>query len=50
LRDTLSVSMDISEDEAKATALASEKIRKWLDGKEPSKIIYVKGKLISIVV
>ncbi len=49
LRDTLTVSADISEEEAKAAVLASEKIQKWLEGKEPKKIIYVKGKLISIV-
>ncbi|MFH2018373.1 MAG: class I tRNA ligase family protein, partial [bacterium] len=50
LRDILTVSADISEEEAKQTALASEKIQKWLEGNQPKKIIYVKGKLISIVV
>ncbi|MBI5221748.1 MAG: class I tRNA ligase family protein, partial [Candidatus Magasanikbacteria bacterium] len=49
LRDTLNVSADITEAEARSTALASEKIQKWLEGKEPKKVIYVKGKLISIV-
>ncbi len=50
LRDTIIVSPDISEAEAKQVALASEKIQKWLDGKEPKKVIYVTGKLVSIVV
>jgi leucyl-tRNA synthetase len=50
LRDTIIVAADISEDDAKKTVLASEKIQKWLEGKEPKKIIYVKGKLISIVI
>lgn len=49
LRDTLTVSADIGEEEAKATALNSEKVQKWLEGKTPKKVIYVKGKLISIV-
>lgn len=49
LRDTLTVNAEISEEEAKAMALSSEKIQKWLEGKEPKKVIYVKGKLISIV-
>ncbi len=49
LRDTLTVSADITEEHARNTALASEKIQKWLEGKEPKKVIYVKGKLISIV-
>ena len=50
LRDTIMVSADISEEEAKKIVLASEKIQKWLEGKEPKKVIYVKGKLVSIVV
>lgn len=50
LRDKITVNSDITEEEAKRTALASEKIQKWLEGKEPRKIIFVKGKLISIVI
>ncbi len=50
LRETITVSADISEEEAKKIALASETVQKWLEGKEPKKIIYVKGKLVSIVV
>jgi len=50
LRDTLEVSADISEADAKQLALSSEKVQKWLEGKEPKKVIYVKSKLISIVV
>jgi len=50
LRDTITVSVDISEDEAKKVALSSTKMQKWLEGKEPKNIIYIKGKLVSIVV
>lgn len=50
LRDTITMLADISEENAKKAVLSSEKIQKWLEGKEPKKIIYVKGKLISIVV
>jgi len=50
LRDTISVSADISEEEAKGEALKSEKIKKWLDGKEVVKIIFVPEKLINIVI
>ena len=49
LRDTLIVGADITEEQAKAMAIKSEKVQKWLEGKEPKKLIYVKGKLISIV-
>ena len=44
------VSMDISEEEVKKLALKRSKVQKWLDGKEPKKVIYVKGRLVSIVV
>ena len=50
LRDIIAVDADISESKAKAKALASKKIKKWLYGKEVVKIIFVKGKLINIVV
>ncbi len=50
VRDTITVRADITEEDAKSTALASEKIQKYLEGKEPKKIIFVQGRLISIVV
>ncbi|MBU1896056.1 class I tRNA ligase family protein [Patescibacteria group bacterium] len=50
VRDELTVSVDISEEEIKKLALESEKVDKWIDGKEPKKVIYVKGKLVSVVV
>lgn len=50
VRDQIIVSADISEDDAKAQALTSKKIQRYTDGKEPKKVIYVKGKLVSIVV
>ena len=50
LRDTITVAADISEEDAKKMVLASAAVQKWLEGKEPKKIIYVKGKLISVVV
>ena len=50
LRDTFDIPADLSEEEIKKLALTSEKVQKWLEGKEPKKVIYVKGKLISVVV
>jgi leucyl-tRNA synthetase len=50
LRDTIIMLADASEETIKSEALKSEKVQKWLEGKEPKKVIYVKGKLISIVV
>lgn len=50
LRDTLVVPAEMSEAEVKLLALKSERVQKWIEGKEPKKIIYIKGKLLSIVV
>lgn len=50
LRDTITVPVTATEEAIKDLALAAEKIKTWLQDKEPKKIIYVKGKLISIVV
>lgn len=50
LRDTIRVSADISEKEAKKIARESEKIQKWLEGKTIVKEIFVPGKLINIVI
>lgn len=50
IRADLSVSPDISEDEVKQMALVHENVQKWLEGREPKKVIYVKGKLVSVVV
>jgi leucyl-tRNA synthetase len=50
VRDRIEVAADIGEEEAKAAALASEQVRKHLEGKEPKKMVYVTGKLVSIVV
>ncbi len=50
LRDTFDVPTEMTEEEVKKLALSSEKVQKWLEGKEPKKVIYVKGKLVSIVI
>lgn len=50
VRERIIVSSDISEEDAKARALALEKIQGYLGGKEPQKVVYVKGRLISISV
>jgi leucyl-tRNA synthetase len=50
LRDTISVVADISKDEAIALARESEKLQKWLDGKEIRKEIFVPGKMVNLVV
>jgi len=50
LRDRIKVSANISEDEAKKIALKSEKVKKFIGDKKIKKTIFVKGKLINIVI
>ena len=49
LRDTIVVPVDEVEDTIKGLALARPDIVKWVDGKTIKKIIFVKGRLINIV-
>ncbi|MEK7508666.1 MAG: leucine--tRNA ligase [Patescibacteria group bacterium] len=50
VRDEIVISSDIAEEGIKAKALKSEKVQKWLAGKPPKKVIYVKGRLVNIIV
>jgi leucyl-tRNA synthetase len=50
VRDRLSVPAVTPDEELQKAALASDKVKRHLDGKEPRKVIVVKGKLVNIVV
>lgn len=50
VRDRFEMAAEASEDEIKAAALSSEKVQPWFEGKEPRKVIVVKGQLVNIVV
>ncbi len=50
LRDRIRVSADISEEEAIKSGKESKKVKNFIGDKEIKKVIFVKGKLINIVV
>jgi len=50
LRDKLVVAADTSEEEVRTLALASERVKSYVDGKTIRKVIYVPGRVVSIVV
>lgn len=50
VRAEINVAADADEEDIKAVALEQENVVKHLDGKEPKKVIYVKGRLVSVVV
>jgi leucyl-tRNA synthetase len=49
VRDRLTAATGLSEEQALALALASEKVRAALNGGRPSKVIYVQDRLINLV-
>jgi leucyl-tRNA synthetase len=49
VRDRLVVAVDITDDEAKKAAMASQAVQKFLEGRTPRQVIYVKGKLVNVV-
>ncbi|MDP2705436.1 MAG: leucine--tRNA ligase [Patescibacteria group bacterium] len=50
IRGECTVSNTATEDEIKTQALSLESVKKWTEGKEIKKTIFIKGKLISFVV
>ncbi len=50
VRDKIALPADISEEDAKATALGSQRIAAYTDGKDITRMVYVPGKLVSVVV
>ena len=50
LRDRIELPVGISEADAKDAALRSPNVQKHLEGKTPLKVIYVPGKMVSIVI
>lgn len=50
MRAKISFSADASKEVIEAGALANETIQKWLDGKEPRKVIVVPKKIVNIVI
>ena len=50
IRDKIEVKAEISKEEAEKLALNSEKIKTWLNNQKPKVVIFVRGRLINIVI
>jgi leucyl-tRNA synthetase len=48
-RKELTIALDATQQQVEEIVLTDETIKKWLEGKEVKKVIYVKGKMINIV-
>jgi leucyl-tRNA synthetase len=49
-RTELNISLDANQQQVEEMVLADESVKKWLNGNSPKKVIYVKNKMINIVV
>jgi leucyl-tRNA synthetase len=49
IRDSFEIPADAGEDDLKARALSSDKVKPYLDGKELKRVIVVPGKLVNVV-
>lgn len=50
LRTTISMDVNALQPEVEQIVLENDIIQKWLEGKSPKKIIFVKGKMVNVVV
>jgi leucyl-tRNA synthetase len=50
VRDRVTVAAETDDEAIKSAALSADNVRKFLDGKTPKQVIYVKGRMVSVVV
>ncbi len=50
LRTTITISLDASQQEVEKIVLENEVVQKWIDGKQVKKIIFIKNKMVNVVV
>ena len=50
VRANINLALDLQQDEVEKIVLANELVQKWLEGKPHKKIIFVKGKMVNVVV
>jgi leucyl-tRNA synthetase len=50
LRTTLNIALDAPQEDVEKLVLSNDVIQKWMEGKPHKRVIYVKGKMINVVV
>jgi len=50
MRTTIHISLDATQPEVEKMVIENEIVQKWLEGKAPKKIIFVKGKMVNVVI
>jgi leucyl-tRNA synthetase len=49
-RHELTIALDATQQQVEAIVLADDVVKKWLDGQAPKKVVYVRNKMINVVV
>ena len=49
-RTEMNIALDATQQQVEELVLADDVVKKWLDGNSPKKIIYVKNKMINVVI
>jgi leucyl-tRNA synthetase len=42
--------LNLGQEDAEKLVLLNETVQKWLEGKAPKKIVFVKGKMVNVVI
>jgi leucyl-tRNA synthetase len=50
MRTTITISLGATKEEVEQIVINNEIVQKWMDGKSPKKIIFVKNKMVNVVV
>jgi leucyl-tRNA synthetase len=50
VRTNINLALDLQQPEVEKLILQNEVVQKWLEGKAPKKIIYVKNKMVNVVI
>jgi leucyl-tRNA synthetase len=50
LRTTINIDLNAAQPEVEQIVLTNPVIQKWIEGKQPKKIIFVKGKMVNVVI
>ncbi|AXY77400.1 leucine--tRNA ligase [Paraflavitalea soli] len=50
LRTTINIALDAPQEEVEKLVLSNDVIQKWMEGKPHKKVIYVKGKMVNVVI
>ena len=50
MRTTIKISLNASPEEVEKIVLQNDVVQKWMEGKPLKKLIYVKGKMVNVLV